>query len=223
MNFLQLCQTVRGDASLQGEGPTSVIGQTGIYAKIVRWTNEAYIEIQSLGLDFDWMRAMCELPLVAGTGSYDLLSGASWNRPDVKRFLSSNSWLIDGVTRSRVRVIDHAKMLREWPDTSGVGIPNVATIRPWRVVEFNRVPEKAYTWLVEAKLTPESMTIGEHVPMMPEQHHHAIVKKALMYYATHDGDAELFKQAKDDYGRALNRLVIETVPAIERVASKGED
>ena len=114
MNFLELCQTVRGDASLQGEGPTSVTGQTGIYAKIVRWTNEAYIEIQSLGLDFDWMRAMCELPITAGVGSYDLLSGASWNRPDVKRFLSSNSWLIDGTTRSRVKVVDHATMLRDW-------------------------------------------------------------------------------------------------------------
>jgi len=224
LNFLELCQTVRGDASLQGEGPTSVAGQTGIYAKIVRWTNEAYIEIQSLGLDFDWLRAMCDVPLAAGVGSYDLLSGASWNRPDVKRFLSGNSWLYDDAgKRSRVRVIDHAQMLRDWPDTSGVGIPSAVTIRPWRVVEFNRVPEFDYIWKVEAKLTPESMSIGEHVPMMPEQHHHTIVKKALMYYATHDGDSELFKQARDDYGRALNRLVIETVPAIERVASRGED
>lgn len=224
MTNLELCQALRGDCSIQGEGPTSVIGQTGIYAKLVRWVKEAYVEIQALPHDYDWMRAEMALPLLAGTGTYDLLSGASWNRPDVRRFMSNNSWLVSpsGV-RSRVLVIDHAKMLRDWPLTTTVGTPSVVTIRPNRTVTFNFVPSTSFTWNVEAKLTPESLSAGDHVPSMPEQHHDAIVFKAKMKYATHDGDMELWKAARSEFNGAMSRLIIETVPAIEWTVSRGED
>ncbi len=222
MNFLELCQAVRGDASIQGDGPTSVVGQVGIYAKLVRWVREAYIEIQAQPHDFDWMRAILALPVTSGVGTYDLLSGASWNRPDVRRFEDKNSWLTAAGVRTRVRVYNHAQMLRDEPGIAVAGTPTAATIRPDRTVDFNRLPIEDATWIVEARLTPERLALNDHVPMMPEQHHDVIVRKALMRYALHDGDTELYKITAREYSSGMNRLIIETVPAIEWPASRGE-
>jgi hypothetical protein len=226
MNFLELCQEVRSECGIQGDGPTSVVGQTGILAKVVRWTREAYTQLQARPLQWDWLQHEIDFPVVAGEGEYDLLSGASWARPDVGRFLDSNSWIkatAAGSQKYRVGVRTHNEFLREVTDRTQVGMPSLVTITPQRLVRFNRVPDQDYTYTVECRLTPEVLSENSHVPAMPEQHHRVIVLAAIKYYARHDGDIQLTQGILDEWRTAYPALVRECVPPIEWTSFKSED
>lgn len=46
--YLELCQAFREDIGIAGTGPATVVGQTGILGRIVRWIADADITIQAL-------------------------------------------------------------------------------------------------------------------------------------------------------------------------------
>ncbi len=226
MNYLELCQELRSECGIQGDGPSSVVGQTGIMAKLVRWTRQAYIDIQSRPFPWDWLQQEIEFPLTAGLGEYDLLSGASWARPDVSSFKNTNSWLWPVATpaaKTKVKVLTHDEFVRDVPDRTAVGVPSSVSIAPWRAVRFNRVPDRDCTYRVECRLTPELLSANDHVPAMPEQHHRVIVLFAAKYYARHDADTTLSAGLNEELRTAWTALIRECTPAIEWKASRGED
>ena len=53
--FISLCKDTRAQAGIAGAGPTSTTGQSGIYADVVRWVEEAYNEIQTLNDNWNFL------------------------------------------------------------------------------------------------------------------------------------------------------------------------
>lgn len=70
MNFLGLVQRLRQEAGASGTGPLTVAGQSGELQRLVNWTNDAWLDIQSLKLDWDWMRSSFAFQTVAGQAIY---------------------------------------------------------------------------------------------------------------------------------------------------------
>ena len=72
MNFLELCQRVRQDAGVSGEGPTAVTGQSGILSRIVSWVKQANNEIQLKNKDWRFLWAQGEGNAIKMVGSISL-------------------------------------------------------------------------------------------------------------------------------------------------------
>ena len=66
MNFLQLVQRLRSETKATGTTVTSVLNQSGEYARLVNWINDAWLDIQSAHTDWGWMRTSVTFPTVTG-------------------------------------------------------------------------------------------------------------------------------------------------------------
>jgi|ERR1700741_421953 len=64
--FLQLVQRLRTETKAAGTTVTSVVNQTGEYARLVNWINDAWLDIQSAHTDWGWMRTSMTFPTVTG-------------------------------------------------------------------------------------------------------------------------------------------------------------
>lgn len=71
MTFLELVQTLHYEARLPGSPPAAVTGQNGRAADLVRWTAQAYEDIQrERDGKWKWLRGEFELDTVASQAAY---------------------------------------------------------------------------------------------------------------------------------------------------------
>jgi len=57
---------------VSGSTPTTVVGQTGEYGRLVSWVNTAWMDIQMMRQDWDWMRTTATFPTVTGQPIYSV-------------------------------------------------------------------------------------------------------------------------------------------------------
>ena len=70
MNFLQICNRVKQNCGISGSDMTNVTGQVGEFLSITNWVNEAWMDIQAMRQDWDWMRKSIAFPTVAHQVNY---------------------------------------------------------------------------------------------------------------------------------------------------------
>jgi hypothetical protein len=70
MNFLALFQRLKTECGVSGSTPTTVVGQAGEYGRLVSWVNSAWMDIQMMRQDWDWMRTTATFPTVTGQPIY---------------------------------------------------------------------------------------------------------------------------------------------------------
>ena len=76
MNNLQLCQRLRQEAGIAGNGPATTVDQPGELGRIVNWISQAYEDIQNNDLAWRFLRWTFTLPLTYQQSTY---SRASYN------------------------------------------------------------------------------------------------------------------------------------------------
>jgi len=93
--YLQLCQALRREAGVQGDGPSSITSQTGIYGNIVAWIDDAWLSIQNLHTTWAFMH---------GRGDIDIDDDERIYTPDVSiASVNPRSFVLvdaDGIKRS---------------------------------------------------------------------------------------------------------------------------
>lgn len=68
--FLGLVQRLRQESGASGTGPVSTIGQTGELNRMVNWINDAWMDIQSLHQNWQFLRSTCSFPTVNAQAIY---------------------------------------------------------------------------------------------------------------------------------------------------------
>ena len=72
MNFLELCNRTKVKCRVQGAPMTALTNQTGDYARIIAFVNEAWMAIQLAREDWNWMRATAQFPTVNAKPLYSI-------------------------------------------------------------------------------------------------------------------------------------------------------
>jgi hypothetical protein len=196
--FLQLCQTVRQECGVAGDGPTSVLNQVGVLKKIVDRTARAWIDIQASRPYWKFLRNQFTFQTVVGVREYDVAADLSLTTCD--KFDRENTYLYLTSTEDeqelRWRAYDYfRKSYRTYPP----GRPTVITEAPGRVLAFNSTPDAIYTVTFDYWMTPERLSQNNDVPASPEHLHDAIVWKSVMMFAGNEGATELYGYAKSMY------------------------
>jgi hypothetical protein len=194
--FLQLCQQVASDSgtNISGTQPASVTSQTGRLGQIVRWTNEAWRNIQNARSQWRWMRGEFSGQTVAGTQRYasSALGVSSRFGEWVVTDEDEDRWtaykFTTGVSgEAPLCFVDYdafyARFLR---GSTQSGRPAFFTVGPDNRVIFHPVPDAVYVIRGPYRKSPQDLTASSDTPEMPERFHDIIKLEGLLFLADHD-------------------------------------
>ncbi|MBF0136134.1 MAG: hypothetical protein H7833_05760 [Magnetococcus sp. DMHC-1] len=195
--FLEMCQKVRREAGVSGNGPPAVTGQSGVYEKIIQWVNDAWVEIQNSRPNWHWMWQEFSFDTVAGIGSYTLTSLDLEYLGRLRQ--DSLSFYRKSIGPAGEGYLPYADY-REWRRRYGSGIsvvgpPSLLTLSPDRLIKLGPVPDAIYTVRGVCYRRASRMTNNNDIPGLPEEFHEAIVQLALLYYAAHEEAPEMYTAA----------------------------
>jgi hypothetical protein len=209
MNFLQLAQRVRQEAGISGDGPTSVVNQTGEMKRVVDWTAEAWRKVQEYRTDWRWMRATATTTTVSGTNNYSP-TGSSPNFGLTRwgRWIITSFYITDSSGQNRELVyMPYADFRRRFivlaPSTA---MPTHVTEAPNGNIILGPTPDGAYPLVGDYYKNIQELTQDTDTPEMPAAYHAAIVYRALMMYARYEAAAEIYQDALNNFDEEMARL-----------------
>lgn len=192
--FLELVQQLHRESGAGGILPQNVEGQTGESQRLVDWTREADIQVQTLWSNWKFLWVSHSLTTAQGTSSYappdDL---ANW---DLETFL------LDGDPLDAVEY----ELVRKQPRPTGEGKPYQAVIMPDNSLRLDQTPNKTYTLSADYFKVPAALSGNTDKSSIPERFHKVIVAQALLFYANYEEAPEIKQQGQELWGTWLGRL-----------------
>lgn len=206
MNFLEICKRVRSEVGETGDGPVTVLNQTGMSLKIVEWVKSAHQEIQlrSAKWKFDW--ATTSQSLVAGQESYDPVS--DWT-------LSPRNWDWDSVyvyqttpsERTWLTRLDYNTFIQtRLPAVQGR--PIYVAWAPDKTLKFYPIPTSGLTFVGDFYRKPEVLAANTDEPRIPEEYHMAIVWRAVMMWCASEENQMLYGVASQNFNSIMRKMEI---------------
>lgn len=216
--FLQLCQRVRQECGVAGDGPTSVLNQVGILKKVVDRTQRAWVDIQASPPYWKFLRNQLPITLTVGLREYTvrtdflLTTVDKWNRD------ASFIYKIDGNDESQLTWVEYTKWRRKYRVFQS-GRPTELTETLDGKVAFNRTPDYAYHITLDYWMTPELLMQNDDIPACPEHFHDVIVWKSVMLFAGNVTATELYQHALSQYTPMYNKLMVDQGDMPTRVSA----
>jgi hypothetical protein len=224
MNYLQLAQRLAVECGVAGGGPASVLGQTGMYQKLVNWINDAWVEIQGMHDNWNWMRQPFTFETVAEVGDY--LPATTTNTVTSALMTDLRYWWKDTFRCQKESIgVQDEQWLVEWEyqvfrntyrfNVQMSGRPVVFAIRPnGKAVMLGQIPNDVYQISGEYQTLPVSMTLDADVPAAPTHLHLAIVYKAMQFYGLYEAAPEVLSKGNTEFSRLMNQLEREQLPEL---------
>lgn len=202
MNRLQGCQRLRQEAGIAGTGPVTTINQVGEAKRVVDWWDAAWSDIQrSRKWSFLW-----ESPSVVITAGTYFTAGTI----AADRYQKDATYDIYG---SPLEYMPWEDFRQAYPVALiAPGLPAFWTIRPDLSFAVNSKPTSNATYTVERYMNPVVLTQDTDTPALPEQHHMAIVYKALMLYANFEEAGITRATAEEEFARHMSQLTALSLP-----------
>ena len=227
--FLQLVQRMVTECGASGAGsnpanPASTVGLTGEYARISNWINSAWLDIQRLHQDWDWMRSSATCNTVTSQANYPLssffdINGNSgltnfgqWIRITGRNYVTAEGLLSE--------VFMDYMNYDEWRDNYYYGALRLTQSRPivWSILPSDHsimlgpVPLVGYTFEVDYFTTPTVMVNDSDFPAMPSQYQMAIIYGAMRMYGRYEQDDQLVADNTMEYNRIMRQMAADRLP-----------
>lgn len=222
MNYLQLCQRLRQEIRGAGSGPTTVVGQDGLYADLVNWIADAHRDLQTQDNgQWRWLRKEFTLNTVVDQRAYSF--GDCTDVEAATAIARFSAW----------RLNDPYLPPKVYRASAGEGTERYIVYRPWRTFEaiygignqnsgsvayisenpqqqivFGPPPNDIYTVTGEFFRGPVELAADTDTPEFPEQYHMILVFKAMMDYGFNEVAPELLDRAERRYYELEARLVM---------------
>lgn len=219
MTFLQLVQRFCRYCGIPGTGPTSVTSQTGELGRMVNFVIDAWNDIQSEHPDWQWMKAtMTPKVTVDLQASYSLSDLAitdfgAWDLNSLRIYKTSDGTVSeDMLIQIPYEVWRSSYQLGVGRTTTGR--PTQFAILPDKSIGLGPVPTGDYTLTADYYTAPVALSLDADTPAMPDQHHMAIVYRAMMAYGSYEAAPEVYQRGETEYRRIKNRLETDRLPDV---------
>ena len=224
MNYLQLVQRLRQECAVSGTGPTSVINQAGMAGLLVSWIDAAWMEIQGLHNNWNWMREPFAFQTTAGVGDYapatttnTLTSGLMtdlryWHKETFRAQkpaigVQDEQWLVEWeyqVFRNTYRF-----------NLQMQGRPVVFAEKPnGKAIMLGSLPDDVYSVTGEYQTKALHLAADADEPAMPDAYHLMIVYKAMQSYGMYEAAPEVLGRGQIEYQKLLTQLEREQLPDV---------
>lgn len=226
--FLQLSQKLRRECiNAYADGPSTVVGQTGLLESVVNWTADSWRDIQLRYPHWRWMRSGFTVNTTAGDDTYTygdctdtktsatIARFASWWAHDktnpFKCYLTSGGvagqyWL-------------HWMPYEEWKRLYKFSVQQSMTGQPIHVsvddddnIVLGPSPNDIYTVTGDYQRGPQTITVDADTPDMPERFHDLILYYAMQRYAVNSVAPEVLSRARLEGNRIERALEQSQLP-----------
>ncbi len=220
--FLYLTQMLRQEVGASGSGPTTCQNQTGESQRLVQWINDAWMEIQELHEDWDFLRKSFSFNTVSQQPNYTALESAGltdfgiWKKNTFRCYTTANNFA-DEMVMPWVDYEEYRNLYQYANMRFTYNRPVCFSIGPLRDIWLGNVPDGVgYTVLGDYYSTPyQFINDTDTLPTTyPDRYWKLIVHKAKMFYATFEENAALYASSSLDYNRMLSKLEIDQLPTI---------
>lgn len=207
--FLQLCQSVCSQSGIADASDfSSTVGQSGIFADIVRWVNEAYNEIQYHKPNWNFLYSSTSFTL---SDTEDEYTPTGFRSFIPTRFIIEPS----GGTKSFLEYIEYD----DWKNSStflqsNSEQPYYVTITPDNKLKFYPTANASYTIFYDGYLVPDTFTGDADTPIFRDEYHDLIQFKALIKYAAHYNSPEIYQDNTANYDLGIKKMVSNETPSI---------
>jgi hypothetical protein len=229
VNFLELCQRVqlltRFAEAKVGTSPTTTLNQEGKLREIVEWVDMAYADVQQKHPDWKFRITRGSFALVSGTRSYSLATALGSTFDSLLPFTAEEYFrryvriyrTADGIaSESPVYFIPYS----EWPGSvydrgsQGTSRPSRFTVTPQGNIEFDPVPDDAYTVVTDfirnihrlSTIVSPAVTADANEPIFAEDYHPAIYWRAIHYHGLTREGGDLYQKSEREYQIYLRRM-----------------
>ena len=222
MNLLGIVQSLHQEAKLAGSAPTGVAGQTGRAADLVRWSIEAWNDIQrDRDGKWKWLRSDFTIDTTIDKASYVSTVDAT-DVDDAALITRFRSWDLDsrqppliflsadGKSTEREMFIDawdHFRYLYV-RNTHTSAYPGSVVI-DWNDKLFlGPTPDAVYRVTGNYWKSNQILAVDADIPEMPADYHFMIVYRAIVKYAYNAVSHEILSRAKADGMPMYDALVL---------------
>jgi hypothetical protein len=224
--YLELCQKVAQESGVvAGVQPLTVVGQTDTLKKIVDWTKDAWVFIQTYHDNWPWMRSTFSTQTIANTSSY---TAAYMALTDHDRFMGDKpGYRPVSIFLTATGVSDTTPVkeitYEQWQTTYGRGTQTAAKpihycISPAGVLLLGPTPDAVYTLNGEYYRSPQVFSANTDTPTgLKAKFHNLIAYRALMRLALFDESAPAYQNSKMLFDELFNTLEREA----DRITMKG--
>ena len=244
MNLLQLVNRTLSEAgSSQPALTTAQNPAAGEVTRFVNWVIDAWNEIQTKQIEWNWIRPWIQFNTVYQQQQYSLayLNANStlqfaWNTGASGATLTSVNATIKQQVRKSFRSWDALIGLTneqivnfmDWDEFRNVYVyatqrtnysrPVIGTIAPDKSIWFGPIPDlgtgSGYTISLEVWLNPQVLANDTDIPLMPIDYHMLIVWKALEYYSLFESAPEVLQRSERGWNALYGKLMQDQLPVI---------
>lgn len=205
MTFLQLCQRLRQEVGAAGSGPANVVSQSGEYARLVSWVQQAWTEIQLSRQN--WGFAWKEGEVVVDADFREFSPPADFHAWDERTLRLAGKEL---------RYLPWDEFRERYRDDSGHTHPTYITITPSGSFKLDTTPEADNQYITfEYWRKAQILTESEDVPRLPELYHLLIVYRAMINYGMYENAAEVVTAGREAERPLMRDLLRNYLPKIE--------
>jgi len=214
MNFLNIAQTVRSLAGIQGTGPISVTDVQGIEAVLVQFVKDANIDLQNFRDDFTFMERSSTFTTIIDEDTYSASILVSAGSPGIKKYKTGSFILTD--SSGKRSVLKHYEfpdeMERDYLNDTSTGIPRYIGVNSDMSLLLKPTPDAVYTVEFKYYREPQILSLNTDIPIIPVSFHQLIVYKALEKVAIYLSQPEIYRGYGVEVARLLGALMRDSIP-----------
>ena len=220
--YLQLCSQLRQECEVGGTGPSAVLSQTGVLARLVTWIADEYTELQQ-EKDWKWLHKYFTVSATSGDGVYvytdctDTVTSAAidrfskWHKYEFSCYLSSA-----GVGA------EYPLIWTEWEDfrlryrigTQTNSSPRHVSVDNNLNIVLGPIPDDTYVVSGGYQRGPQILAADGDEPEMPSRFHKLIIYDAMTRYGSNSIAQELLVRAASEASRLRFALMRDQLPSI---------
>lgn len=221
MTYLQLAQKLVEKCGISGNGPTTVVGQTGELKRVVGWINEAYLQIQEMRPNWSWMTGNVSFTTVAQQATYTpaqcgIADFAEWKLSSRECTFRSSVTSVGFGSEIFMNYIDYEAWRNYYQYgnlRTSYGRPLFVAVTPDKSLGFGLVPDSVgYTIVGEYFKAPTELLLDADVPLLPGRFHMLIVYLAMTYYGAYENAPDAASEGQRMYASMLRRLNQDQLP-----------
>lgn len=221
MDLITLVDTLHRESRLPGSPPADVTGLSGRAADLLRWTIEAYNDIQrDKDGQWKWLRKAWQVDTVADTQSYAF--GAVTDVETAAAIARFRTWDLNEDTPPFIYLLSDGKqneselLVRHWNEfrrtyvraTHTSSAPTVISKSPDDVLYLGPTPSGVYRVSGSYWRSNQTLADAADIPEMPADYHMLIVYRAMVKYGYSIVAQDILARAETE-GTALRNALID--------------
>lgn len=219
--FLQLVQRLRSEAGVSGADPATCQGQNGELMRLVRWVNDAWLDVQNKHWDWFFLRSQFSFqtntaanqqlytPAQCGTNNF-----GNWKRDSLRIYTTAlgfpNEMILPFAPYDEFR-----NLYLYGANRTNYMRPSLYSIDPQKNLVLGGPPDLVgYTINGEYYQVATYLQNDTDIPLLPPQYQMIIVWKALQWYGLYEGAEEAVTRGTQEYNKLMLLLEKDQMAAI---------